>query len=360
MKSSLKLITDERSQYYKSIDTFYEISAASEPVKYISNGIQKITIILKNMDSKNGLNEMLFKNMHCTREVPYIKYNPGNRREKLYRFYFEKTTRTGRKIPYLSRSHIMRMAKETGRGQQISVYLEGAVLNSNRLISNCYLHFESNGNVQLQITMSKPVDEIALDSIIREQVLPHLTKIGRDVRQTGYHIPEYTGLRDTANTRIVNMEFVTKTAATRNVDWDSVPCVYSICTVNTKDAIGTKDVRLKRIENFKEMDAAHILIAELYGQVQYGELGLQDIVDELVTRSLSESEEKSRVMIAEFLATINEMNGEIVEKPGFPMEMKIDTDEKTVEFRVSELTSISYLDTVGVYIDAIVKTTQIY
>jgi hypothetical protein len=252
------------------------------------------------------------------------------------------------------------MAKETGRGQQISVYLEGAVLNSNRLISNCYLHFESNGNVQLQITMSKPVDEIALDSIIREQVLPHLTKIGRDVRQTGYHIPEYTGLRDTANTRIVNMEFVTKTAATRNVDWDSVPCVYSICTVNTKDAIGTKDVRLKRIENFKEMDAAHILIAELYGQVQYGELGLQDIVDELVTRSLSESEEKSRVMIAEFLATINEMNGEIVEKPGFPMEMKIDTDEKTVEFRVSELTSISYLDTVGVYIDAIVKTTQIY
>ena len=366
VKSTQKLLTDERSQYYKSIDTFYAIASAEDPqqVQYISKGIQKITILLKTPESRRGANaklgEMLFKNMHCTREVPYIKYNPGNRREKIYRFYFEKTTRTGKKIPYLSRSHIMRMAKETGRGQQISVYLEGAVLGSNRLLSNCYAHFESNGNIQLQLTMTKPVDEPSLDSIIHDQVLPHLTKIGRDVRQTGYHIPEYTGLRDTTNTKIVSMEFVTKTAATRNVDWESVPCIYSICTINSMDKTGTKEVRLKRVENFKEMDAAHILIAELYGQVQYGELGLQDIVDELVARGLTESEERARVIIAEFLATINEMNGEIIERPGFPMEMTIDSEEKTVEFRVSELSSIYYLDTVGIYIDAIVKTTQLY
>jgi len=361
-KSTQSLMTEERLQYYKSIDAFYEIASTKDDVQYIGRGIQKITVILKNRDRKSNIviSEMLFKNMHCSREVPYIKYNPGNRREKLYRFYFEKTTRTGRKIPYLSRSHIMRIAKETGRGQQISLYLEGAVLKSDRLLSNCYIHFEHTGDVKLQISMTRPVDETALDEIIRDQILPELVKIGRDVRQTGYKIPTYYGFRDTENTKIVDMEFVVKTAATKNITWESIPCIYSICTLNNKNTSGSIDVRLKRVENFREMDAAHILIAELYGQVQYGDMGLQDIVSELIARGFSESEERARVMIAEFLSTINEMNGEIVEKPGFPMQMAIDPYEKTVEFRVSDLTSIGYLDTIIIYIDAIVKITQIY
>ena len=371
LKTTQQLLTDERAQYYQSIDTFYEIASEGAPVKYSSQGIKKVTLRLKNRaklnpetesfgkTSRGPINEMLFKNMHCTRDIPYIKFNPGNRRENLYRFYFERTTRTGKKVPYLSRSHIMRMAKETGRGQQISAYLEG-VISTDRLLSNCYVHFESDGDVQLQLAFHNPIDEPTLDQIIREKIAPYLSKIGRDVRQTGYVMPIYSGLRDAVNTRVVNMTFVSKTTATKNVTWESVPCIYSICTLNTEVPGQPLVARLKRVENFKEMDAAHILIAELYGQVQYGEMGLQDMVDELVTRGLSDNEDTAKVLIAGFLATINEMNGEIVEKPGFPMELKVDSEDKTIEISISELTSVFYLDTVGVYIDAIVKTTQQY
>jgi hypothetical protein len=187
-----------------------------------------------------------------------------------------------------------------------------------------------------------------------------LTKLGRDVRQTGFALPTYTGLRNVVNTQVVDLVFVSRTNATKNVSWESIPCIYSICTLNTEIHGQPLVARLKRVENFKEMDAAHILIAELYGQVQYGEMGLQDIVEELVTRGLSDNEDSAKIVIAGFLSTINEMNGEIVEKPGFPMKMTIVPEEKTVEIRVSELTSIFYLDTIGVYIDAIVKTSQIY
>ena len=365
VKSTQKLLSDEREQYYESIDMFYKISEDGDNLQYISQGIKNITLQLKNQHSHHVNLEMLFKNMHCSREVPYIKFNPGNRREKLYRFYFERTTRTGKKIPYLSRSHIMRMAKETGRGQQISVYLEGAILNAanglnKRILSNCYLNFDINGNVQLQLTFYSAIDENTLDDTIREQVLPYISKIGRDVRETGFVVPEYHGLRNIVNTKVVAMTFVCKTAATKNATLESIPCIYSICTLNANAPGQPLIARLKRVENFKEMDAAHILIAELYGQVQYGELGLEDIVGELVSRGLSEDENAAKMVIAGFLATINEMNGEIVEKPGFPLEMKVDSDDKTVEIEISELTSIYYLDTVGVYVDAIIKSTQIY
>ena len=361
VKSTQKLLSDEREQYYESIDTFYKISEDGDNLQYISKGIKIITLQLKNQHSHHVNLEMLFKNMHCTKEVPYIKFNPGNRREKLYRFYFERTTRTGKKIPYLARSHIMRMAKETGRGQQISVYLEGAIMNSNkRILSNCYLNFDINGNVQLQLTFYSAIDEKTLDETVREQVLPYLSKIGRDVRETGFVVPEYNGLRNIVNTKVVAMTFVCKTAATKNATLESIPCIYSICTLNTNAPGQPLIARLKRVENFKEMDAAHILIAELYGQVQYGELGLDDIVGELVSRGLSENENAAKMAIAGFLATINEMNGEIVEKPGFPLEMKVDSDDKTVEIEISELASIYYLDTVDVYVDAIIKSTQIY
>ena len=156
------------------------------------------------------------------------------------------------------------------------------------------------------------------------------------------------------------MTFVCKTTATKNTTWESIPCIYSICTLNTSVPGQPPIARLKRVENFKEMDAANILIAELYGQVQYGELGLEDIIGELVSRGLSEDENAAKMVIAGFLETINEMNGEIVEKPGFPIEMKVDPEDKTVEIEISELTSIFYLDTVRVYIDAIIKSTQIY
>jgi len=359
VKSTVNLLTDERLQYYQSVDTFYEIAFdSSSSIKYIASGIKNVTLRLKNKESRHANLELLFKNMHCSKDIPYIKFNPGNRREKLYRFYFEKTTRTGKRIPYLPRAQIMRMSKETGRGQQISIYLEGAVLNSdNRILSNCYVHFETDGSVQLQLQFSVPVNEKILNKTIDEYILPHLVKIGKDITQTGFVIPHYLGLRDTANTKVVNMDFIIKTDATKRVNWESIPCIYSICTTS---ADKTGDVRLKRVENFKEMDAAHILIAELYGQVQYGDLGLQDIVSELISRGLAEKEENARKIVADFLSTINEVNGEIVEKPGFPMEMLLDLDDKTVEVKVSELTSIFYLDTVGIYVDAILKMTQLY
>ena len=358
-KRTTDLLTDARLNYYKSVQQFYQIAASDKypVVEYTTRGIQTVTLRLKNDKSHTAGLEMLFRNMHCSKEIPYIKFNPGNRRENLYRFYFERTTRTGKKIPYLLRSHIMRMAKETGKSQQISAYLDSVVV-SEKLVDNCYVHFERNGDIQLQLSFTKPIDEIALNGIITDKVVPKLASLARDVKQTGFAFPEYTTIRDETRVQIVKMEIVVKASAQKPATWESVPCIYSICTLHSETPGSPPLARLKRVENFKEMDAARILIIEMYGEVQYGELTIQDIAEELVFRKLVETEDASRMLIAEVLSTMNEMNGEIVERPGFPMQMTIDAEDKLVEIRVSDITSMRYLDTLTVYIDAIIKTTQ--
>lgn len=359
-KHTIEMLTDSRLQYYQSVRQFYQIAASDKypEVNYSMRGIQNITLRLKNVKSHTASLEMLFRNMHCSKDIPYIKYNPGNRRENLYRFYFERTTRTGKKVPYLSRSHIMRMSKETGKSQQISAYLESIVI-SEKFVDNCYAHFERTGDIQVQLIFSKPIDETELNSIVISKLIPQLSALARDVKQTGFIFPEYTTIRDESHVQIINMEIVVKAHAQKPATWESVPCIYSICTLHSETPGAPPLARLKRVENFREMDAARILITELYGEVQYGELSLQDIVEELVVRKLVDTEDASRMLIAEVLSTMNEINGEIVERPGFPMQMTIDAADKLVEIRVSDITSMRYLDTLSVYIEAIIKMTQI-
>ena len=354
-KTTNDLLTTSRLQHYKSIQTFYDIANdQSTPVSYKKRGIMSATLRLKNATSRSVNLEMLFKSMHSRRETPYIKFNPANRRENLYRFYYERTTRSGKKIPYLSRAKIMRMMKETGKAQQISMYLEDVVLKEHETVSNCYLHFESNGDIQLQFVFSKPMVEKTIDELINRSVAPLLKRIGQDLRQTGYHIPTPHIDGTFQHSKIVDMEYVAIADAERKSTWESVPCLYSICTHDSEQT------RLKRVENFQEMDAARILILELYGRIQYGDYAPQDIVEELVAKRLAESEDAAKILVSEVLSTLHEIDGDIIERPGFPMTMKIDNEEHTVEIRVGGLTSPAYVDTVSAYVDAILKTTQLY
>jgi ribA/ribD-fused uncharacterized protein len=352
VKAATGLLSDARETHYQSIQTLYAIAAdESAKVEYKSRGILSATLRFKNAASRSTNLEMLFKNLHATKETPYIKFNPGNRRENLFRFYFERTSRTGKKIPYLSRAKIMRLSKDTGSSRQISAYLESVVLSESETVANCYLHFESNGDIQLQFVFSRPVIERTIDDVMERSVAPLLKQIGRDLLSTGYHIPPYTTFK---KSHIVSMEYVATMEVAKPASWESVPCLYSICTVHGDQ------VRLKRVENFQDMDAARILIVELFGKVQYGDYDLQDIVEELVSQKLVDSREVARELVAEVLGGLNEIDGMIVENPGFPMSMKIDKEEQTIELRVKDLTAVGYLDTVGVYVDAILKMTQLY
>ena len=68
--------------------------------------------------------EQLFKILHATKEIPFIKYNPGFRRENLLRLFSDKQTFNGTKIPALSKAMIIKLIKGIGKNKTISMYLD--------------------------------------------------------------------------------------------------------------------------------------------------------------------------------------------------------------------------------------------
>jgi len=345
-RAKLTPFKDTNSKLYESIKTFYDIHAdSSTGIMYTTNGIESAQIRISNPDKKPANLEMIFKRIHSSNKIPFIKYNPGLRRENLFRLYFEKTSRNGKKIPYLTKTHLSKLAKETGKSQQISLCI---LLPE---IPTLYLHFEQSGDLLIECAFKEPVSEESLDHQMSSLVNPILAILNRDLRQIGFSVQKYTRLREL---EVVSMEYVVKTSAKKPVDMEKIPCIYSICTVNKES------VRIKRVENYREMDAANILISEMYGKVQYGDLEIPDIVDALIQRNFASNPDNALQLISEYLTDHTESNGQVLEKPGFPIQMIVNAIDKTMTIRVSNLTSAFYLDTLFVYVDAFVKITQYY
>jgi hypothetical protein len=350
MTKTRDMLNDGRIHLYDSVNTFYKIhrEEKSLDIPYLVNGIPSVVLKIENPESSVANLETIFKLLHASKLCPFIKFNPGNRRENLYRFYFERTSRNGKKIPYLSKTHLSKLAKDTGKSQQISVYV------SRPEFAHVYLHFAKTGELFIECKWREPVSEKELDRQLTEFVNPVIQSINRDLHQIGFSVGEYTHIREV---EVVSMEYVLKTTATKKAAFEKIPCIYSICTLNEETPGQVAVARIKRVENFREMDAANALIYELYSQVEYGDAEIGDIVDTLVHRKLATNMDAALLLISEFLSNRTEMS---VEKPGFLLTMNLDVGEKVLEYRVKGITSAFYLEPLFVYLDAFVKLTQHY
>ena len=95
--------------------------AAGDPT-YVNN-IKELNFIIRT-DYKILIPlEIIFKLLHTSETIPLIKYNPGNRFENIYRLYTNKNSKRGKKIPFLSKSKIIRLRKNIGKHKQVSVYI---------------------------------------------------------------------------------------------------------------------------------------------------------------------------------------------------------------------------------------------
>lgn len=344
-----EMLSDGRVELYRSVDTFYEIHRDTSPgISYLVNGISSVVVKIANPESNTANLEAIFKRIHASKECPFVKFNPGNRRENLYRLFFERTSRNGKKIPYLSKTQLSKLAKETGKSQQISVYI------SRPEFAHMYLHFTKTGELFIDCKWRDPVSEQDLDRQLTELANPAIRTINRYLMEIGFSVREYTNIREV---EVVTMEYVLRTPATKKADFEKIPCIYSICTLNADTSGKHTIARIKRVENFREMDAANALIYELYAQVEYGDAEIGDIVEALVHRKLVPTADAGLILISEFLSNHSEFS---VEKPGFPLTMDLNVADNVLEYRVTGITSAFYLDSLYAYLDAFVKLTQHY
>jgi hypothetical protein len=364
LKETKNLLNDSTRKLYNAVQLFYDVYNSTErDTQYIRKGIQSLHFRIQSTTRtglsipENGINpapkvlplDIIFKLIHCSKTIPFIKFNPGNRRENLYRLFYEKMTPDGKKIPLLSVKQIHKLARETGRSNQITLYVQFEY-------GNTYVNFEQNGDISVQCVLTKPLTQSLIDELLQNLLNPIISTLNVEFRQTGYTISRFHSLDD-PNVRIVDMKYVASVNITRDVKIDKIDCIYSLLTVNkgrnTEDPI----VRYKRVENYKEMNAESALITELYNTMRYTEMTGVEMID-IVSQRFGLSEEQARSRVIECLQETHEYNGAIVEHPGFPMKIQIAKFETELEFEIDNIVSVRYIEPLNVYIESIIKMTQ--
>jgi hypothetical protein len=352
---SLQMITE--NQYSRSgVQMFYDIYNSSKtPTHYIQKGVDRIRFVItpNNGNSVQLPLEMIFKRIQSSRVIPFIKYNPGNRRENLYRLFYDRITADGRKIPILSHKQISKLAREIGKLNQIAIYVNSV----ERDVPVFYIHFEHTGEITVSGVHAAPIELAAWDKLISTQLNPIFDELNRAFHQTGYKIPYFQKLHS-PNIRILQLKYIASTSIEKSVRISEISCIYHILSVSRGNSRNDEpDVRYKRVENYTEMDAETALIAEIYNESKHTEMDIHDIISLLAER-FGKTEEYARARLIEYFKTDAEILRTNADHPGFPLRIQVANFQPILEFEVENIDSIHYLKPLEVYIESIIQITQ--
>lgn len=351
------IINKNTLDYFKTIDLFYNIynspsnntpsnNLPSTNLTYNKRGIRKFHIKIKS-DLNNTLPlEVVFKNIHATKEIPFIKYNPGSRRENIYRLYSEKKTRDGKFIPILSETTIMRLSKETGKQKEISLYIQ---YTENDILIPFFIDIDINGdvNIHTEIKILMNVDELTI--LLKKVVNPIIDNMNGFLEKTGYKIHNLYSLKD-PYIEIIYMNYITEYKLEYKFDITKYRFISSIFDILSQENDEINMI-FKRVENFQEMDAQSSLITETYKKTN----NIIQVIETLM-KNYNLSQEESQLQVTKYFNENKVIRGKIMVNTGFPVTFKINDEVLIIE--VDNIISLPYLDVLFVYLDTILRITQ--
>ena len=145
-----------------------------------SRGIKNIRGVLKTKIKIAVPLEMLFKSFYSTRNIPFIKFNPGKKLEKIYRFFTDNyVSVTGKKIPILYyenkniKKEIMGVNKIIAYKNSLGFYIK---IDEASIVCNLY----NNGHIEflgLKQAMSYIEVENILNRTLNDMLIATINKI---------------------------------------------------------------------------------------------------------------------------------------------------------------------------------------
>jgi hypothetical protein len=334
--------------------TYHEIYWGRKPVNkrddrelpYIQRGIRNYSVVLKPNDYKHLLPlDLLFKQLHCSEQIPFIKFNPGNRRENMYRLFSKQVSNNGKKIPTLDETTILRLSRELARGKQISLYIHGKTPIIMHIYSNSFIEF--TGTFQTAIDVSK------LETFIMETVQPVLRDINGVLLSTGYKIRNFEGL-NSPNIENINLNYECVLQIDTKVNLEQqMQYLTSIFNVETQDVSKGAIMRFKRVRNYTEMDAQSAFISSIYSRTG----NIEDVLQGLV-ENFNMSDEEAIIVYGEFTSRHQILKDKILENPGFLTEMKMRSMKNELVVKISDIHSVEYMDVLPIYLDTILRMSQ--
>ena len=427
------MMNESQFSQYEFIDNLYDVYSELPNVK---QGISNFNIEVNPSYPVVMPLDAIFKNIHCDAEFPFIKYNPGVRRENVYRLYSTSVSKTGKKIPALPKKRIENLVRTTSNHKQISIY---------NVVHRLIISIESDGSVRIEGAFKDGVRSIQeVEEIVKKTVNPILNKINAYLINSGYRI---STIKSLADVKIVNMNYEYSVRLAKNffeikpnanafildnttyrvqpgiyssdklvqelssllpsgfsVEYDApsekftffhenrefilrqtknsikdilgfgknemlesrdfsltMPekvnkivhvnlknkCIYPVFWIERSNVRKGAVLRFTRVENFQKMNSLATFISDMYKKREEP----SDAYNALVAQHGFELNDAKK-MVARILGETDVAS----RNPGLLTTMKL--DENTLKVVVNNLNNIRYVETLGIYLNSIVKITQ--
>ena len=327
--------------YYTTKDNIPNLSSGIKNIHFIIHPSHNITIPL----------EFIFKLIHCSKDVLYIKYNPGFQREHMYRLYSESVAKNGKKIPFLTKNRIMNLSKISGKTKQISIYFD----IPSESVNYFFIDIESNGNIVVRFDLEETINEFDLNILLLDKVNTIIDQINRIIQIAGYKMNNFMNL-NSPNIEIININYEWKTNYKKILKMEKYVNLFK-GVFNVHD---NNSIIYKRVEKYSDLDEITAVIAQTYKQnndINY----LKKIL--MTNFSLSESDTESK--IKKFLNEHTYINGNYVNKsvsvivnPGIPCTIKEQAFTNNIILTAFNITSIDYIHTLNIYMHVLILISQ--
>ena len=356
---SEKMLDASFKQNIESVNLFYDIydGRDQKEIPFTEYGIKNIELIMHPEYFFNLPLDIVFKLLHASETVPYIKYNLGKRLDKVLRLYANTVSIDSIKIPYLNKATIFKLNKTIGRTKSVSAYIE---TNIDGEAYNIICEFFANGSIAIKSTFNSAVNITKLNNILYSSVNNVINQVRDYISQNGYSMDNFESINQ-PRLEIVNINYVMHIPVDEPFHLKKISgCVSTIFSVvedNIKKGIV---MRFKRVANYNEMNSQDAFIVDKIN-VNTDEA---EIIQDLAL-NFNLTVEKAREKYAEFITSVqvvtnafNNKKVKVKNNPGFLITIGKDQFSNMHLITISGIDHINYLDTIPIYIDALLRLTQ--
>ena len=339
-------------QYNTDMDMLYKIyNERKSELNDVNKGIKQIELIIHPETADNLPLEVIFKNIHASKEVPCVKYNPGSRQENIYRLYCEEMTKAGNKKPVLKKSTITGLSKLSAQ-REILLYIV------HEMTTELYIIISYNGNIRITGTFTSSISVDALDTFLKETVNGIIDNLNTFLQQTGYKINPFISTSHDL-IEIINMDYAFEVGSVMNaVSFDKyLNCLTTVFEISKHSTTGPLIMNYKRVGNYKKMNAVQSMITHVY-QTSNSE---RAVIDALVL-NYNMSDDAAAMEFLKYLNDFHQINGryvnktvDILENNGFSTVMQYLKTENKLITSITNIDNIGYIQALDIYIDSIYR-----
>ena len=344
--------------YFNNIQLMHNIyNGKISELPYLDKGIKHINFLIHPKYNFTLPLETIFKLIHATASTPFIKYNPSNRQEKIYKLYADKIAKNGKKIPFLSKGLIFKLIKKMAKQKKVSIYTQSYFQDMTIPI---ICEFDSNGVIEIICELQEPLLSNTLEKIIKDSVNPIISIVHEYLEQSGYDINTFESLYSN-NIEYIQILYFSQITIQKNINLSNyMGCISNVFNVINGNLSKGIVMRFKRVSNYNEMDNINAFITEKF------KIGIQniDIVSDLMT-NFNLSEEDAEKKISDLLSEFQLERGlhenkrlRIRNNPGFPTKIIQTPFQSNIIIEVDNIDNINYINEIELYIDSIIRITQ--